>query len=207
MQCVVDISLLLWCQMCAAAGRQGWACTFACKFVCTLLAASAVVIDLVFAALAACLLVRSARHGTAHNDDGHVDDATRLPACVRRRVLGGFGGRPLGRAQLVRSCLDLAAWLAGVWVFDGLTGASCWRRLRRWRLRCCGTGGRGWVGGWVRGRAGGNAVRSRLFVIVVVADVCDCRPAGSGMYVRVYVCLHVAGGVRCMGSYCCSLRL
>ncbi len=108
MQCVVDVLLLLLlllrCQMCAAAGR---ACKFACMFVRTLLLASDVVIDLVFAALAACLcglLIRSARHGTADNDDGHVDDATRLPACVWRRVLGGFGGRPLGRAQMVRLC-------------------------------------------------------------------------------------------------------
>ncbi len=66
--------------------------------------------------------------------------------------MGGFGGRPLGRAQLVRSCLDLAAWLAGVWVLDGLPGPSCWWRSRRWRPRRCGTGGCGWVGGWVGGR-------------------------------------------------------
>ncbi len=41
MQCVVDIwlLLLLW-QMCAAAGRRGWACNLACTFVRTLLAAS-----------------------------------------------------------------------------------------------------------------------------------------------------------------------
>ncbi len=45
-----------------------------------------VLIDLFTAALAACLcgwLIRSARHGTADNDDGHGDDATRL------RVFGG----------------------------------------------------------------------------------------------------------------------
>ena len=93
----------------------------------------------------------AARHGTADNDDGHGDDATRLPACVWRRVLGGFGGRPLGRAQDVRSVLDLAARLAGVCVLDGLPGASCWLRPRSWRLRCCGTGVLvgGWVGRWV----------------------------------------------------------
>ncbi len=45
-----------------------------------------VVIDLFIAALVACLcgwLIGSARHGTADNDDGHGDDATRL------RVFGG----------------------------------------------------------------------------------------------------------------------
>jgi hypothetical protein len=44
------------------------------------------VIDLFIAALAACLygwLIRSARHGTADNDNGHGDDATRL------RLFGG----------------------------------------------------------------------------------------------------------------------
>jgi hypothetical protein len=43
-------------------------------------------IDLFIAALAACMcgwLMRSARHGTADNDDAHGDDATRL------RVFGG----------------------------------------------------------------------------------------------------------------------
>jgi hypothetical protein len=73
-------------------------------FVCYLF----VVIDLIIAVLADCLcvwLIRSARHGTADNDDGHCDDATHVPAW--RRVFGGFGGRPLGRAQTVRSCLDI----------------------------------------------------------------------------------------------------
>ncbi len=44
-----------------------------------------VVIDSFIGALAAGLcgwLIRSARHGTAVNDDGHGDDATRL--CVGR---------------------------------------------------------------------------------------------------------------------------
>jgi hypothetical protein len=99
-----------------------------------------VVNDLFIAALAACLcgwLIRSARHGTADNDDGRGDDATLMPACVWRRVLGGLGGRPLGRAQLVRSCLDLAAWLAGVWVLDGclrVFGGACWAALVDVRL-------------------------------------------------------------------------
>jgi hypothetical protein len=98
--------------------------------------------------------------------------------------LGGFGGRPLGRrAQAVRSCVDLAAWLADVWVLDGLHEASCWLRTRRWHPRCCGTGGAGgWAGGWVGGWAGGNAVCSKyvvvVVVVVVVADVCGCRQAG-----------------------------
>jgi hypothetical protein len=121
----------------AAAAAAALVCLFVVLFV---------VIDLFIAAVAACLcgwLLRSSRHGTADNDNGDGDDATRLRLCWRR-VLGGFGGRPLGRPQGVRWCLDLAAWLAGVWVFDGLPGASRW-----WRPRCCGTGGRGWarVGG------------------------------------------------------------
>jgi hypothetical protein len=96
--------------------------------------------------LLCCLwrLMRSARHGTA-NDDGH---GASPPACVWRRVLGGFGGRPLGRAQRVRSCLDLAAWLAGVRVSDRLREASRWWRPRRCRPRVVGrVGAGGWVGG------------------------------------------------------------
>jgi hypothetical protein len=52
------------------------------SFVCYLF----VVFDSFIVALAACLcgwLIRSARHATADNDDGHGDDATRL------RVFGG----------------------------------------------------------------------------------------------------------------------
>jgi hypothetical protein len=105
-----------------------------------------VVIDLFSAALAACLcgwLIRSARHGTADNDDGHGDDA-----CVWRRVLGGFGGRPLGRAQDVRSCLTschLVGWCLGVGRFTRslvlLASASVASALLR----------DGWarMGGWV----------------------------------------------------------
>jgi hypothetical protein len=41
MQCVVDsLLLLLWWQVCAAAGRRGWARKLVCMFVRTLLAAS-----------------------------------------------------------------------------------------------------------------------------------------------------------------------
>jgi hypothetical protein len=57
-----------------------------------------VVNDLFIAALAACLcgwLIRSARHGTADNDDGHGDDATRL------RVLGGACWAALVDVRLV----------------------------------------------------------------------------------------------------------
>ncbi len=90
------------------------------------------------------------------------------PACDWWRVLGGCGGRPLGRAQPVRLGLDLVARLAGVWVLGGLPEAACWWSPRRWRPRCCGTGGRGWVGGWVGGWAGGNAAFSRYLVFVVV---------------------------------------
>jgi hypothetical protein len=149
-----------------------------------------VVLDLFNAALAACLCgwrIRSALHGTADNDDGHGDDATRLPACVWRRVLGGFGGRPLGRrAQQVRSCLDLAAWSAGVWLRDGLPGPSCWWRPRRWRPRCCGTSGRGWVDGQV--------------AMQCVGDSCCC---GGGRCVRLpasgvgHVSQHVCVFARC----------
>ncbi len=59
------------------------------------------------------------------------------------------------------------------------------------------------------GWAGGNAVCSRylVVVVVVVADVCGCQPAGLGMYVSVYVRSHVAGGVRCMGSCCSSFMI
>ncbi len=120
-------------------------------------------IDLFIAAFAACLccwLIRSARHGAADNDDGRGDDATRLR--VFGGGFGGFGGRPLGCTQLVRSCLDLAAWLVGFRGLDSLPGASCW-----WRPRCCGGG-----------CASGNAVCSRYFVVVVVADVCGCWPEG-----------------------------
>ncbi len=78
------------------------------------------VIILFIAALAACLcglLIRSARRGTADNGDGHDNDTTHL------RVFGGACWAALANvrlgAQLVRSCLDVAVWLAGVWVLDG----------------------------------------------------------------------------------------
>jgi hypothetical protein len=54
-------------------GGGGGACSFGMLFV---------VVDLIIAALAACLcgwLIGLARHGTVDNDDGHCDDATRLP--------------------------------------------------------------------------------------------------------------------------------
>ncbi len=127
-----------------------------------------VVIDFSIAALAVCLcgwLIRSARHGTADNDDGHGDDATRL------RVFGGACWSALAadvRFGARSACVRVQT--------------SCWWRPRWWRPLCCGTGGRGWVGGW----AGANAVCSRHFVVVLVADVCGCRPAGLGMYVSVY---------------------
>jgi hypothetical protein len=147
-QCVVDILLmLLWWQMCAAVRRQGWACTFACMFVRTLLAASDVwgrvivrkdcdggrggaclfvcvflfvAIDLFIAALAACLcgwLIRSPRHCTADNDDGHGDDATRL------RVFGGACSAALADVRLdARSaCVRVQILPLGWRVFGCLT--------------------------------------------------------------------------------------
>ncbi len=66
--------------------------------------------------------------------------------------------------HIVRSCLDLAACLAGVWVLDGLPGASC-------------VGGvRVVADGWARGRV---AMQCLVF--------CCCRgcvpppPVGLGM--------------------------
>ncbi len=137
-----------------------------------------VVIDLFIVALAACLccwLIRSARHGTADNDDGHGDDATRL------RVFGGACWAALADVRLGtrRACVRVSILPLGWRVF------GCWTvrleprvgGVRVGGVRFGGTGGRGWVCGW----AGGIAVCSRYFVIVVVADVCGCRPAGLGM--------------------------
>ncbi len=58
-------------------------------------------------------------------------------------------------------------------------------------------GADGWVGGWARG----NAVCSRIYVVVVVVVlVVDVL----GMLVAfMYVRSHVAGGVLCMGPYFC----
>jgi hypothetical protein len=49
---VVTLLLLLWRQMCAAAGRRGWAFKLACTFVRTLLAASDVWVVLLFVEIA-----------------------------------------------------------------------------------------------------------------------------------------------------------
>ncbi len=54
-------------------------------------------IELLIAALAACLcgwLIGSARHGTADNDNGHGDDAS------RRRVFGGASWAALADVRL-----------------------------------------------------------------------------------------------------------
>jgi hypothetical protein len=63
-----------------------------------------VVIDLFIAALAACSCgadpLGAALNGGQRRRSRRRRDP---PACVWRRVLGDFGGRPLGRAQDVRS--------------------------------------------------------------------------------------------------------
>ncbi len=72
----------------ATAAAAALVCLFVMMFV---------VIVLFIAALAACLcglLFRSAWHGTADNDDGHGDDATRL------RVFGGACWAALANARL-----------------------------------------------------------------------------------------------------------
>ena len=70
--------------------------------------------------------------------------ATRLRVCDGA-CWAALADVRLGPSRACVRVLDLAAWLAGVWVLDGSPGASCWWRPRRWRPRCCGTGGRGWV--------------------------------------------------------------
>jgi hypothetical protein len=109
----------------------------------------------------------AARHGGQQRRQRRRRDP---PACVWRRVLGGFGGRPLGLAQLVRYCLDLAACLAGVWVLGGLLAASCWSAsvASAW-LR----------DGWARdGGAGGNAVYSRYLLLLLLLRWPMCSAAG-----------------------------
>jgi hypothetical protein len=138
-----------------------------------------VVMDLFIAALAACLcgwLIRSARHGTADNDDGHGDDATRLRVfggacraaltdvrlgarsrCVRVQILL-MGGGCLGVGRSARSLvLVTSASVASTLLRDG------WARVG------------GWVG-WCQCSV------CRYFVAVgVLEDVCGCRPVGLGM--------------------------
>jgi hypothetical protein len=148
-----------------------------------------VVIDFFIAALAACLGGWLIRSGGQRRRPRRRRDP---PACVWRRVLGGFGGRPLGRAQPVRSCLHLAAWLASVWVLGGLPGASCWWRPRRWRPRCCGTGGRGWVGGWVGEKVGGQAaMQFEVDILLLMMWWQLCAAAGRRGWAFKLACMFV----------------
>jgi hypothetical protein len=116
-----------------------------------------VVIYSFIAALTACLcgrLVRSSRHGTSDNDDGHCDDETRLP------VFGGaYGAGRLwrtsawgraGRAFVFRSgrfagvCLSVgrfarslvlvaSASVASALLRDGLARVGAW--VGSWQCR------------------------------------------------------------------------
>ncbi len=164
--------VLLFVQI-ATAAAAALVCLFVVLFVVT---------DVFIAVFAACLCLAdplgAARHGGQRRPRRRRDP----PACVWRRVLGGFGGRLLGRAQNVRSCLDLAlGWrVFGCWTVcpEPRVGGV---RVGGIRVVAGRVGAGGWVGGWVGGLAGGNAVCSGCFVVVVVADVCGCRLAGLGM--------------------------
>jgi hypothetical protein len=96
-----------------------------------------VVIDLFIAAFTACLcgwLIRSARHGTADNDDGHGDDATCF--CV----FGGVCWAALADVRLGarRRCVHVYISPLGWRVFGCWTVCPeprvyvCWRRPMYW---------------------------------------------------------------------------
>ncbi len=102
------------------------------------------------------------------------------PACDWRRVLGGFGGRPFGRAQPVRSCLDSPlAWLVfGCWTV--CPENSCWWRPRRrrpcrWRPCCL---GRVAAGGCVGGQVGRQVAMQCVVDILLLLWWQMCAASG-----------------------------
>jgi hypothetical protein len=109
-----------------------------------------VVIDLFVAALAACLcgwLIRSARHGTADNGDGHGDDSTRL------RVFGGAYSAALADVRLGARSKCVRVWILPLrWRVSG-----CWTVCPEPRVGGVRVGGvrvvagRVGAGGWVGG--------------------------------------------------------
>jgi hypothetical protein len=221
-QCVVDILLLSWWQMCAAAGRRACARKLACMFVRTLLAASDVwgrvvvlyycdgggggacfvvllfvAIGLFIAALAACLcgwLIRSARHGTADNDDGHGDDATCL------RVFGGACWAALADVRLgARRRCDRVYILPRGWRVFG-----CWTVFPEPRVsgvRVVGArvvAGRVGAGGWVGGQVAMQCVVLCCCCCVVERCVASgrCSLAGTSacMFVRTLLAVCAVWG-------------
>jgi hypothetical protein len=123
---------------------------------------------------------------------------------TRLRVCGGafwaaMADVHLGASRACVRVLDLAAWLSGFWVLDGLPGASCWRHLRRWRPRCCGTGGRGrarvgrWVGRW----------QCSVSMVLCRVVVRKNETASAAFFVCLLVMLIVAIGLFIAGLTAC----
>jgi hypothetical protein len=126
-----SVASMVYCRVVVRKNGKAAEASFVCLFVMLI-----VVIGLFIAGLTARLcgwLIRSALHGMVDNDDGHGDDATRLRVfdfvATRLRVCGGAcwaasADVRLGASSACVRVLDLAAWFAGVWVLDGLPGAS-----------------------------------------------------------------------------------
>ena len=129
----------------AAAAAAALGCLFVMLFV---------VIDLFIFALAACLCgwrIRSAWRGTADNDDGHGDDATRLCVCLAARVGRLWRTSAWARAErafVFRSCRLAGGCLGGGRFARSLVlvvSASVASALLRDGWARVG----GWVGRWV----------------------------------------------------------
>jgi hypothetical protein len=135
------------------------------------------VIDSFVAALAACLcvwLIGSARHGTtatAMTRHACVCLAARVGRLWRTSAWARADGAFVFRScRLVGGCLGFGRFARSLVSVASALLRDGWARVG------------GWVGRWVG--AGGNAVCSRYFVVVVVvvvADVCGCRPPGLGV--------------------------